>query len=323
MSPRRIIIHIAFSFVMFTTICVGRELADLVEANWINIEYTKNVLISNPRLPIKKQTYKFTDGLYLSCEIDIKDPNIIIGTCDKGIVTELTDKHGRKIDLIQKPPDISMMLYSSPDYKERYIQPAKIPRWQKILLSIPGVTKKTQTKQKHVFEIQPNKMYIELNTRVIEKSGGKIKSLKGYFHVLSARGLDYIDIPFEPNSNWVYLTPDMQIQIFDAQCTQSGPRISYNYEIKQRWRKGKYLPCIGVSSKLPSRIVTGYQLIDTNGKTVYFSKRERLPADLDERRSVVSLSNIGPIEKFQFVVGVNVTHRRIPFEFINISMPNP
>lgn len=316
-SRRTFVIKFVCSFLMLSTVCPGRELSDLVETNWINIKYTKDVSISNPELPIKNQTHTVKEGLYLSCDIKVKDPNKIIGTCESGIVTELTDKHDRKIDLTQKPPKIFTMTYQAPDYQLKYIQPPKLPQWQKRLFFFMGLSQKTP-QQKHVFEIKTNRMYLDLSTRVIEKSGGQIKNLKGYFHVLSARQLEYIEVSFEPNSNWVYLTPDMQIRVCDVKSTQSISGVSYNYKIEQRWRIGKRLPFnIRVGDKLPARIVIGYQLIDKNGKTTYFSMRN------NEKRDVISLSNIAPIQKIRFVVGVNVTHRRIPFEFKNIPIPVP
>ncbi len=320
-SRQIIIINIVSSFLMLTTARADTRLKKYVDLNWKDFRYLKSVSVN--KLSNNKNVQYTKEELRLSCEIKIKDPNIVLGTCDRGIVTQLTDKNGQKIDLIKKLPKTHFSSYHGPYYNQRYIKLPETPRWKKFLLSIAGRKLKTQIRHKSVFEITPNQISIELDTRLIEKAGGEIKSLKGYINVLTARWIEYLDVPFEPNSNWINLTPDTQVRICDAQFSQSMPGISYRYEIEQRWRNRKRLPHITVGDNVPKRIVIGYQLIDKNGKTIYFSDRRRIPADVYGQCSGTDHSNTAPIKKIRFLTAAKARHQKMPFEFKNIPIPNP
>lgn len=326
MGARHIVINIICLFIMPTTahaeFDINKKLAKYVTVNWNSIKHNKTVALNNPAVNQSGPVRDILEDLILYCEIDTKDPNTILGTCERGIVTELTDTNGQKINFNQKSPQSNQMDYRDFRYQRRYEQPTKLSKIKRKILSFFRHSQGSGARL--INELVPNRMEIELDIALLEKTGGEIKSLKGYFHALSAESLEYIDVPFEPNSNWENLTPDIQIRVYEARCRESTSRLSYNFDIEERRLKGDRLHRFTIDDKIPDRIVVDRQLIDKNGKVIDRTHSFRLPANVGGRGSGTHSGslNISSIEKFRFVIAVNVKQQKIPFEFRNIPIPD-
>ncbi len=70
-----------------------------------------------------------------------------------------------------------------------------------------------------------------------------------------------LDVPFEPNDQWVRLTPTLEIQLPQASCTAS----SFQYRLETRPQSQDSRP-LKPGDPLSSRLVVARQLIRPDGK---------------------------------------------------------
>jgi hypothetical protein len=312
------------------TICsagieVNKKVNDLFEVNWESIRYNKSVSRYNLKVSTNEQDSRVSENLSLSCQVEIKDPNIVLGTCQQGVITEMTDSKGQNVDPGQNPPQLRHMSYDGLRYRERYTQPPQMPKWKAIIRSLLRV-RPTTFQPELINELQPSRLNLQINIELLEPSGGEIKDLKGYFYALTAESLEYVDVPFEPNNTWVQLTDDLTIQVREAQCTASASRVGYNYDIEESWTSGRRLNRLTLEDNLPAKIVVDRQIIGEDGKSIHrFRGFGSLPAHVGGggSGSHSSSSGVSPIEKFRFVIAVKPSHNQIPFELKKIPLPNP
>jgi hypothetical protein len=297
---------------------VDKKVTDLFKVNWESIRYDKSVYRRNPEFTLNDPSVR--ENLSLSGRIEIKDPNLVLGTCQQGIITEMTDHKGQKIDHSQELP--RRMYYEGLRYNQRYIQPQLLPRWKTVIRSLLR-TGPTSSRPELVNELQPARLEIQMNIRLLETPGGEIGSLKGYFYIIIAESLKYIDVPFEPNDNWVRLTDDMEVHVREAKCTTtSASRSRYSFDIEENWTGGPRTNRLSIEDYLPERIVTGRQFIGVDGKpTQHFMGMQSLPAHV-AGSGYISGSDI-QIKKIRFVIALNPSHYKVPFEFKNIPLPDP
>jgi len=71
---------------------------------------------------------------------------------------------------------------------------------------------------------------MELDAELPRRVSGDIGLLKGRYEALMAESIEYIDLPFRPDDNWVRLTDDVEIRVVQA---RNMPGV-YHYEIEQR-----------------------------------------------------------------------------------------
>jgi hypothetical protein len=294
---------------------IDKKVTDRFKVNWESIKYDKSVYRLNPEFTLNDPSIR--ESLSLSGRIEIKDPNLVLGTCQQGIITEMTDRQGRKIDPGTEPPQSRRMSYESLRYNQRYIQSPQLPRWKVAIRSLLR-TGPTVSRPELVNELQPARLDLQLNIGLLKTPGGEISSLKGYFYVLMAESLEYVDVPFEPNNNWVRLTDNLEIKVREARTSAS----SFSFDIEERWAERQRINRLTIEDYLPERIVTGRQFIGIDGKpTQHFMGLQSLPAHVGGSGSGGGSNT--QIKKIRFVIAVNSSHYKIPFEFKNIPLPNP
>jgi hypothetical protein len=160
-------------------------------------------------------------------------------------------------------------------------------------------------------------MQVDLDVGLCKQNTGKTVDIKGYFYALVAESSEYVDVPFEPNESWIRVTPDLEVQIIEAQCTGS----SYRLKVETRPQRGSSMRPLCAEDSLPRRIALGRQLIGANGELIQnFSGPRHVPAPLGGSSSG-SGSRYKQIEKIRFVLAINPAHKKIPFELEKVPLP--
>jgi len=303
-----------------------KKVADCFRVSWRSIKYNKTMSLYNPAVSSNGSDQKAVEIFTLSCEIEILDPNLTLGTNTEPIITQMVDSKGRDIDISQAQPRSKFMSYEGLRYHTRFRQPPRPPRWQTLIRSALRLPQKPRPRPKLVNELQPSPMRIDLDFGSFEPDSGEISRVKGYFHALMAESLEHVEVPFEPNDNWVRLTPDLEIQVREARCTESSYQFntesSYQFNIETRSQGRPSMRPVSVEDYLPSRILVARQLIGEDGKpTRHLSGHRRVPASAGGRGS--GSGNVGRIERIRYVIAVNPSHHKIPFTLEHIPLPEP
>jgi hypothetical protein len=317
---------------------VDKRMMKHFEVNWESMRYNKSVTQYNPEVSSNQQPSGSNESLTLTCEIEIKDPNRVLGVLRQGVITEITDSKKQNIEIDQESFDdtqdgelveplsqVSHMPYEGLHYQRRYTQPPVIPRWRALLrkfLRIP----QTPFRPELITELQPTQVQFDLDLGLLEQTGGEIKSVKGYFYALVAESTEYVDVPFEPNDRWVSLTDEVAIQVKEANCTISGSSVRYNFNIEESQQRGRSTGPLRVGDYLPEKIVMDRQLIAEDDKQINRSMGFGfLPAYVGGSTSGSSSGpgGISPVKKIRFVIAVKPKHCKIPFDLKNIPLPNP
>jgi len=277
------------------------KVADCFRVSWRSIKYNKTMSLYNPAVSSNDSDQKAVEIFTLSCEIEILDPNLTLGTNTEPIITQLVDSKGRDIDISQAQPRSKFMSYEGLRYRTRFRQPPRPPRWQTLIRSALRLPQKPSPRPKLVNELQPSPMRIDLD-----------------FESFEPESLEHVEVTFEPNDNWVRLTPDLEIQVREARCTES----SYQFNIETRSQGRPSMRPVSVEDYLPSRILVARQLIGEDGKpTRHLSGHRRVPASAGGRGS--GSGNVGRIERIRYVIAVNPSHHKIPFTLEHIHLPEP
>jgi hypothetical protein len=289
--------------------------ADYFTTKWSQITYTKTDTIQNASAT-KQGT---SESLLLSCAITIRDPNLVLGTLQQGVVTQLTGRQGQDLS-VSPPSSRAEFPYERPRYAyaQRSTQPPKEPRWRAMVRSILRIAPDQSPAPKLVWELQPSPMNLQLDSKVLDQAGGRLRHVKGYFHALVAESLESVDVPFEPNDRWVRLTPDLEIQLRQASCTAS----SFQYRIETR-PQNEYSPPLKRSDPPPSRLVVAQQLLGPDGKPRddFPNAEPWLPVQV--RTGMSGGGTNCQITALRFIIAVNPAHCRIAFDFQRIPLPDP
>ena len=217
------------------------------------------------------------------------------------------------------------MRYEGLQYRNRFTQPPKIPRWRALLYKLFRYQPRP-FKPEFINELQPGRVRFQLDLGLLEPTGGEIRSLKGCFYVLMAESTEHVEVPFEPNDNWVQLTDELEIQVREAKCTISASRLRYNFDIEENRIGEARIHGLSVGDYLPQKIVVDRQLIGEDGEQINrYPGMGSLPAHVGGRGSGSHSGSrgISPVKKIRFVIAVNPKHYKIPFELKNIPLPNP
>ena len=304
---------------------IDKKVTDLFGVNWESVRYNRSVSRYNLEVSSNEQNSRASESLSLSGQILIKDPNLVLGTCQQGVITEMTDRQGRNIESGQELPQSRNMSYEGLRYRQRYTQPPKLPRWKNFVRSILRI-RPASFRPERINELQPARLDMQLDIGLLGSSGGQITEIKGYYFALMAESVEYVEVPFEPNDNWIRLTDDLEIMVQEAECATTSSRIRYNYNIQER-RTGDDRPYrLTVEDYLPERIVTDRHFVGADGKPIdRFMGISRLPGRVGGGGSGSRSDSRGviPIEKIRFVIAVNPSHYKVPFEFKNIPLPDP
>ena len=314
---------------------IDENMVELFEIGWESMRYNKTVTQYNPEVSSNRQPSRADENLTLNCQIEIEDPNLIIGISRKGFLTGITDGDSQNIEIDQGPPAVRRspmsrsfeMRYEGLRYHRRFTQPPKVPSWRAYLRKFLGIQQPPFTPQL-VNQLEPPRIQFDLDLGLLEGSGGEIRSLKGYYYALAAESVEHVEVPFEPNEQWVRLTDDVAIQVRQAKCTISGTRTRYNYEIEESRTAGRRgIDRLSVGDYLPQKMVMGRQFIKQDGEPHDRSMGPGfMPAHVGGSGSGTHSGSGGPggpIEKIRFLIAINPKHCKIPFELKNIPLPNP
>ncbi|HCO96415.1 MAG TPA: hypothetical protein DIU00_21160, partial [Phycisphaerales bacterium] len=163
----------------------GTKVADSLNVRWRSIEYRKTLY--NPAVTMYNpaQGQPKADRLSVSCEVDIPKPELVLGTCNDSIIEQITDSQGKDIE-IGNVPSRSMFIYRN---RPRF-------RVSRAYVGLDGGP-------------EPTRLRVELDGGLCKRVSGEF-ALKGHLYALLAESLEYVDLPFEPNDNWVSITPDVE-----------------------------------------------------------------------------------------------------------------
>jgi hypothetical protein len=290
--------------------------AKLFKIRWSSITYNKTVTVSNPDVSSARGSVRGStgEGLQLSGQIEILDPNRVLGTSRDGIITQLVDSAGRDVNV---PPAPALSgSYEAPRYSRRFTQPPQVPKWQAFIQSVLRLpSPNANFRPQLVDELQPNSMNLQLGLDLLKRPG-EVRRVKGHFYALVAESIESIEVPFEPNNTWVRLTPDLEIQVQEATCTGN----SYQYSVQTSGQQRSSMLSLRVGASLPSRLVVNQLLIGTDGQPTN-RPMGGMMGHVGGRGS--GSGSGGPVKAFRFIIAVNPSHRKIPFEFGHIPLPKP
>jgi len=293
------------------------KVEDLFKVSWSSVTYSKTVSVRNPAVS-GGQGQDESEKLSLTCEVEIPDPNRILGICRQPLIEKITDGGGKSIEISSVSPGSGDMRYDLLRYRKRYVRTS--PKLVNSVRSTLGLPRKVSSRPHWVKELESGRMQINLDVGLSKQAGGEIGRVKGYFHALVAESLEYVDVPFERSDNWVRLTPDLEIRVRDVSCQESR----YSLTIEARPEAGGYAPPLSVQSYLPNKLVVTRQLLGPDDNPISHPTGIRcLPDSLSDESGAYSGSGIGQIKKIRFVIAVNPTHYKIPFVFEHIPLPKP
>jgi hypothetical protein len=266
------------------------------------------------------QVQEVSERLRLSCEVEILDPNFVLGISRAPVIEEATDDKGENIQVDSRLPSSFRMRHRAPSTLPRFVAPQKPAKWKTAVRSALKLSpKKKSPFPQIVHEVRPSRMQIDLVVGRGRQSSERIGRVKGYFYALVAESFEYVDVPFKKSDKWVRLTPDVEVQVRDAFCDGSSYRLSTKARPEGRGFRG----WLSAESYMPARVVVSRQLIGPHDKPVRrYAGPRRLPPYSPGRNSSGS-SSMGQIKKIRYVIAVNPTHYKIPFVLENIPLPKP
>lgn len=271
---------------------VATKAVDGLNVRWSSLTYRK--MLHNPSVPPEYRNSMGPESLSLSCEIQMADPRLLLGVAPDPTIERIEDSQGNNLEINHELPASS----------RRYEQGVFFIRWLKdINLSHP---ERTRIPSEHY----PPR--VELNAGLGEQAGGEIGLLKGHYEALMAESIEYIDLPFRPDDNWVRLTDDVEIRVVQA---RNVPDV-YHYEIEQRPEIVLSANRVHVGEPLPRRLVLGRQMIGRNDSMIGAGGSG--PGRIGGRGD-----GIGRAEGIRYVIAVNPAPVKIPFELRNIPVSAP
>ena len=293
--------------------------AGLFEVSLNSVKYdtsTSYILTSQER---RKQEI---EQLRFFCDVNIADPKLVLGTSRKGIITQVKSDKSTIVDIDGKELPRSRSFtdrYSSLRYSKKFVPPKKPAKWKIELRRILKLPPLKTPRPQWLYELAPSRLTLELDAGLIGPDSEKISRIEGYFHVLMAESLEYVDIPFKPTEEWVRITPEYEIKVLVAQTTESR----FNYHIESRPKEIGLTGRISPDTNLPERFVAKHQLIGKDGKPIrshHNTANPRLPGS-GSGVGGGSGSNLGNMKKFRFVIAVNPSHHKIPFVLEDTRLP--
>lgn len=271
---------------------IGTKVADDLTVRWSSVTYRK--MLHNPAVQPEYRNSRGPESLSVSCEIKMADPRLLLGIAPEPTIEKITDGQGNDVEIHQE----------TPRSKRQYQQGVFFIRWlSEINLSHPERTRIPS-------ERYPPK--VELNAGLREQVGGEIGLLRGHYEALMAESIEYIDLPFRPDDNWIRLTEDVEIRVVQA---RNVPDV-YHYEIEQRPTIVLAANRVHLGEPLPHRLVVGRQMIGRNDSMIAAGGSG--PGIIGGRGN-----GIGRAEGIRYVIAVNPTPVKIPFELRDIPVSAP
>ncbi|UCE48781.1 MAG: hypothetical protein JSW47_01270 [Phycisphaerales bacterium] len=299
-----------------------KKIEENFKVDWTRISYTRTVSLRNPEVSEYGQQVQGQDvseRLSLYCQVDILDPNFVLGISRAPMIEEIVDDKGGNIEIDTEPRSSFQTRYEAPRYRRRFVPPQPQAKWKTVVRSALKLPPKQGSRPQWVEEVEPSRIQIDLGIGTGEQSGEKISRVKGYFYALIAESFENVDVPFKKSDKWIRLTPDVEVQILEAFTDGS----SYRLRTKGRPEGGGFRGMLSAESYMPARLVTSRQLIGPDGKPVRrHSPSRMLPFHIGGNSSG-SGSSMGQIKKIRYVIAVNPAHYEIPFVLEQIPLPKP
>lgn len=306
-----IILAVGFS-AAWAQVELDKKWADRFAVKWSRVTYNRIVEIQNTGNSSPKQ--QTLERLSLSCDVEIRDPNLVLGLSREGVITDVTDSQGRAIDILIRPSQGQS--YGGLQYREQLAQ-AKEPLWRSLARSALRLSPDQAAKPQWVQELQPSHLEMLLDLRSLDGAGRELGTIKGYFHVLRAESIARVEVLFEPNEAWVRLTPELEIQVREASCTAS----SFHFRIETRGPGMAFRP-LSVGDPLPSRLVVARHFLGVDGKpTRHIGPYGQLPALVGGTGGGSGATS--RIKAIRFEIAVNPTPGKVRFELQHVPLPDP
>ncbi len=263
----------------------------------------------------------------LHCEVEVLDPNLVLGMSRKGVIAKLEDDKGEIIEVVDHKSPLQTVLvsrYETPRYRTLIVYQPKMPKWKRAirrLLRLPRppaqsiIPMPSSSKPQVIRKTERRRMTLELDSGLLGPESEMISRVEGHFYVLMAESFKHVEVPFEPNKKWVRLTPDLEIRVIEAQSTTSNCR----YRMETRQGEGAFKGSFSSGSNLPGQFVAGYQLLGPNDKPNHRGIWSLLPQSATAESVTGRIGR--PVKKICFAIAVKPRHHKIPFELENISLP--
>ncbi len=294
-----------------------KEVGDKFQLDWTRISYSKTVSLHNTETS-ENQAQDVSERMSLSCEVEILDPNFVLGISRSPVIEEILDDKDSKIEINSRVPSSFRLRYEAPRYHRRFVRPKKPAKWKTAIRSALRLPPKESSQPRLVEQIRPIRMQIDLDVGLGEKTPDKINCVKGYFYALMAESYEYVEIPFKKSDEWVRLTPDVEVQIAEAWLRNSR----YYLNTKGRPQGAQPIHNLSAETYLPTRLVMNRQLLGPDDKPVRQHRSSFLPYHVGGSSSGGG-GDFDKITKIRYVIAVNPSHYEIPFMLENIPLPKP
>ena len=299
-----------------------RKRGDNFKVKWTKISYIKTVSLSDTEVS-ENQELDVSERMSLSCEIEILDPNLVLGISRSPVIVEMTDDKGGKIGIDTGPSNSVQMRYDALRFDNEGVHPTQPAKRKTAVRSALKLPPKESSYLRWILQIRPTLMEIDLNVGLGEKAPEKISRVKGYFYALIAQSYEYVDVPFKKSDKWVRLTPDVEVQITEARYRKDEP---VQYALHEEGRPvggyGRSIRSLSAKSNVPKRLVMEKQLIGPDGKPIHRHRGLFLPNVYNSSRTIGG-QHMAEITKIRYVIAVNPAHYEIPFVLKNIQLPKP
>jgi len=289
------------------------KIADLFE---VKFDRAKWATVTTSTRPARGRPEQASDRLGLYTKVKILDPDLVLGISLQGTITQL-EAGGDTIDVVDHASTRPRGPYMAPRYRRRFVRPQRPAEWKKTVRSTLRLPPPKTAFPQWAFELDESLVTLQLDSGLPGPDVEKISRVKGFFFVAMAESLEYVDIPFKPSEKWIRLTADLEVRVREAKSDDSR----YTYKIETRKADGAVsMGLLKPGSALPDRLAAKQLLIGADGKPVHHSRPGFLRSPVWGSGSGGG-RNLEIIEKIRFVVAVNPTHCKVPFELENIPIP--
>ncbi len=268
----------------------------------------------------------------LRCEIRVREHEKVLGIYGQAIVDELTDSRGREVDVSRLQPHPDYARYDPTDYRTKLERPSKLVIWEGQMRVRMNMPLRKRHWPKPVLDAT-SYLGIQLDVGMPEWVQEKISRIKAHFYVLMAESFEYVDVPFKPSSNWTRLTPEVEVRV--AKAVTSGQQ--YSFDIEVRPQQDALKKCRTIEDDPPERLVVSRLLLKdeknqgtgtrpnslgrpTRGRRGRVGRRKGLPCSVGGNGFGGSPVN-APVTRIRYVIAVNPTQYKVPFELENIPLP--
>jgi hypothetical protein len=221
--------------------------AEHLTATWESVSVSMTSRLYNPAVRPEQQVKDSEWSLSLTGQIDVTDPNGLLGLSLITTSALALDEEGR---VVSTAPATGM--------------PVRM-YWQPRFIDVPS-----GPNGKRVSQLFPNHFSVSLPMAPDAKYPAQLSRVEWSMYVLVAEQFRTVDIPFEANEVWVEVTPGLEVLVEQAVVEEN----TYRYRLKVRYDKSQvdYLPSGSMSlwrdEAPPALAVVNMGLLNAEGKSV-------------------------------------------------------